>query len=498
MQDGNIHCHIGNVSSKNEDPTQRSAVAAASYQSGETLFSVKKNKDVTAREVGDDEVVFKDIAAPNGAPEWTHDRAQLWNKVEGHSKRKDQRLAKKIEVAFTRDIPAAERLKLLNDFIKPFVNLGCVVDMAIHNDPEDHNPHAHIMLTTFALKGDGFGAKIKDIDQRKFINQARKAWADLTNHYLDKVGSPLQVDHRSYKARGIDAVPTQHRGPHQEKQTVDYEHNVQPIEAEQPLAESLEMERPEQESDMQSPSQDEKEKYPLLANRDTWPPSERPTPDMKLAEREELHRYWQDVQLERMEEDRVSEPKAQSLEIEETHLLEPERSGDQAYHSMDDSASRSELYNIDIEMDRAMRDRITRAENDVWKRAVDMKQTPSEKALLNDMRDASPEMKQAVKDMIISKRLEKVRAEDNAQRQRLLEKAMDPTLAMRMKEFAREHIAPVDYHNVPLSQVAEQELPVPGPDNEPRHPDEMEEAINKMLEDFEDHAEQEEAREKEW
>ncbi|MBL1404371.1 MAG: MobA/MobL family protein, partial [Rhizobiales bacterium] len=139
MQDGNIHCHIGNVSSKNEDPTQRSAVSAASYQSGETIFSTQKNKNITAREGGDDEVVFKEIAAPKGAPEWTHDRAQLWNKVEAHSKRKDQRLAKKIEVALTRDIPVKERLQLLKDFIKPFVALGCVVDMAIHNDAEDHN-----------------------------------------------------------------------------------------------------------------------------------------------------------------------------------------------------------------------------------------------------------------------------------------------------------------------------------------------------------------------
>ena len=40
----------------------------------------------------------------------------------------------------------------------------------------------------------------------------RKAWADISNAYLERAGSPERIDHRSNAERGIDELPTVHMG----------------------------------------------------------------------------------------------------------------------------------------------------------------------------------------------------------------------------------------------------------------------------------------------
>ncbi len=40
----------------------------------------------------------------------------------------------------------------------------------------------------------------------------RAAWADITNRFLERVGSQERVDHRSHAERGLDAQPTIHEG----------------------------------------------------------------------------------------------------------------------------------------------------------------------------------------------------------------------------------------------------------------------------------------------
>ncbi|MCR3895700.1 MobA/MobL family protein, partial [Aeromonas caviae] len=45
------------------------------------------------------------------------------------------------------------------------------------------------------------------------IEHWRERFALLQNLYLARAGVAAQVDHRSNKARGLDAVPTRHLGP---------------------------------------------------------------------------------------------------------------------------------------------------------------------------------------------------------------------------------------------------------------------------------------------
>ncbi len=102
------------------------------------------------------------------------------------------------------------------------------------------NPHCHIMLTmrpfdergAWAAKSrkeydlDGNGERIRlpsgrykthkvDLTGWNDMGNAllwRKAWADLTNDFLERNGSPERIDHRSNAERGIDEIPTVHMG----------------------------------------------------------------------------------------------------------------------------------------------------------------------------------------------------------------------------------------------------------------------------------------------
>ena len=111
------------------------------------------------------------------------------------------------------------------------------VDYAIH-DTNSGNPHCHIMLTMRPLDERGaWAAKSKkeyDLDEngerirlpsgRYKTHKVdltgwndkgnallwRKAWADISNAYLERAGSPERIDHRSNAERGIGEIPTVH------------------------------------------------------------------------------------------------------------------------------------------------------------------------------------------------------------------------------------------------------------------------------------------------
>ena len=113
------------------------------------------------------------------------------------------------------------------------------MDFAIH-DTDSGNPHCHIMLTMRPLDERGaWAAKSKkeyDLDEngerirlpsgRYKTHKVdltgwndkdntllwRKAWADFTNDFLERNGSPERIDHRSNAERGIDEIPTVHMG----------------------------------------------------------------------------------------------------------------------------------------------------------------------------------------------------------------------------------------------------------------------------------------------
>ena len=127
----------------------RSAVAAAAYRAGERLTN---DRDGRTHDYTNKPVVEAFILAPPDAPEWSRDRARLWNAVEVAEKRKDAKVAREYELALPAEVDAAGRRRLAETFGWRLVErYGVAVDVAIHPPSEEgdqRNHHAHLLTTT--------------------------------------------------------------------------------------------------------------------------------------------------------------------------------------------------------------------------------------------------------------------------------------------------------------------------------------------------------------
>ena len=195
----------------------QSAVAKAAYRSGSALFD--KHYGITqdySRKVG---VAHTEILAPEGAPAWMLDRESLWNGVEAAEKRKDAQLARELEIALPIELTHDQSVELLRDYIKTeFVAKGMVADFAVHRD-NPNNPHAHIMLTTRAVKGEGFGPKVREWNATAQLVLWRAAWAETHNLHMARAGHEVRIDHRTLDAQQIELTPGKKIGVGQERQT---------------------------------------------------------------------------------------------------------------------------------------------------------------------------------------------------------------------------------------------------------------------------------------
>ena len=216
----------------------KSAVAAAAYRSGEKLTNEWDGMTHDYTRKGG--VVHTEIMLPPHAPPSFSDRATLWNSVELYEKAGNAQLAREIDAALPIELSREEQIRLVREYCSSqFVSRGMCVDFAIH-DTDSGNPHCHIMLTmrpldergTWAAKSkkeydlDENGERIRlpsgrykthKIDLTGWNDKDntllwRKAWADFTNDFLERNGSPERIDHRSNAERGIDEIPTVHMG----------------------------------------------------------------------------------------------------------------------------------------------------------------------------------------------------------------------------------------------------------------------------------------------
>jgi hypothetical protein len=195
----------------------RSATAAAAYRAGAEIVDERTGEVHDYRRKGGVESAV--LVLPTDAPEWASKRAKLWNAAEVSETRKNSTVAREFEIALPSELSAQERAKLAHDFAREIVERhGCAADVAIHapgRGGDNRNHHAHILCTTRQLTPEGFGAKCRELDDRKTgeIERWRERFAQLQNDSLERAGVAERVDHRSLKDQGIDREPTVHLGP---------------------------------------------------------------------------------------------------------------------------------------------------------------------------------------------------------------------------------------------------------------------------------------------
>jgi ATP-dependent exoDNAse (exonuclease V) alpha subunit len=198
-----------------------SAVAAAAYRAGAKLSDERQGLVWDfERRLG---ILHSEIVLPKGAPAWSSDRERLWNAAEmretGHAKQNSACLARDFRIALPHEATHEQRLVLAREFAQFLVGrYGGAVDFALHTPDrkgDDRNFHAHVMLSSRRLTEEGFGAKIRELDDRRKgpieIAAIRQAWEDIQNRLLDELGIE-RVSCKSLEAQGVDREATLHLG----------------------------------------------------------------------------------------------------------------------------------------------------------------------------------------------------------------------------------------------------------------------------------------------
>jgi len=197
------HCSVKNVSRR----SGRSAVAAASYRSGECLIEAATGRLLACRhDLGGVEHVQ--------LIGWTRSREELWNAAEAAEKRKDARTAKEIEIALPAELDHLQRIALAVDYAEELrKRYGVALDVALHEPSNGGtNYHAHILMTTREVNDKRLGKKVRKLDSKRELEAIRTLWQDVANTHLARAGEKQHIDCRSLKAQGIDRIPTIHEG----------------------------------------------------------------------------------------------------------------------------------------------------------------------------------------------------------------------------------------------------------------------------------------------
>lgn len=206
-----FHCHIGTVSRRKG----RSAVDAAAY----ALHAALKDErtGITHNRIVHAEAPYITTLgtfSPEGTP---LDPAYLWSKAEIAEKRKDARTARTIEVSLPKELDKKTQDTLAANFAAWLRSRYRVASTVGVHRQQEHNPHAHIVITTRRLNADGkLEEKTKELDRkgsRQEFKIIRSQWADLCNRALAQSGHKARISEKSLTAQGItERKPQTHRG----------------------------------------------------------------------------------------------------------------------------------------------------------------------------------------------------------------------------------------------------------------------------------------------
>lgn len=221
----------------------RSATAACAYRSGARIVDEKTGQVFDYSRRGGVERPQCAIFAPEDAPAWVRDRPALWNAVEAAETRKNSTVAREFEIALPADLDSKARQELVAQFATALVERhGMVVDASIHSPDTDaakgqgnRNHHAHVLCSTRRIEPDGFGAKVRELDNQRSgeVEHWRESFATMCGDALERAGLSEQAARwraghmhkagqlEAARARGDEAfvaenearVPTKHFGP---------------------------------------------------------------------------------------------------------------------------------------------------------------------------------------------------------------------------------------------------------------------------------------------
>jgi len=194
----------------------QSAVHTSAYNARERLYQELEGR-ATRDYSREGEVLFKGIFAPDGAPEWTQDRQELWNRAEAAERqKKNGQPARNMIVGLPHELNQQEREWMVKDFAREtFARKGMIADVAMHAPDakgDERNYHAHILLTMRKLDGDEFAkTKCREWNQKEQLAEWREQWASKGAKALHRAGHPVAAErwrhgHKTYAEQRAAAL----------------------------------------------------------------------------------------------------------------------------------------------------------------------------------------------------------------------------------------------------------------------------------------------------
>jgi MobA/MobL family len=202
-----------------------SVTMAAAYRAGERIRDERRKK--FHNYLDRDDVVYKDIILPSkfartATVNWARDRATLWNAVESTSRR-NARLGREVMVILPPELTPMQRAQLVRRFSQELSDrYQNAVDTTIHlprPGADERHHHAHLLMTPREITPQGLGRRItcelSGLERharglgpsKQDLMFVRERWAEVMNEALRDAGLSARVDHRGFKARGINREP---------------------------------------------------------------------------------------------------------------------------------------------------------------------------------------------------------------------------------------------------------------------------------------------------
>lgn len=162
-------------------------------------------------------------------PAWAAaDPRKFWDAVDKFE-RANGALYHNAEIALPLDLSHEQQIAAAREIAKRIVGDKHPYTLTMHGN--EGNPHCDVMFTSRTLDGiereselffkrantknpERGGCKKIEVSERgrEWVKQIRQDWQEICNRHLAAAGSDTQIDHRSYKDRGIDTAPGVHLG----------------------------------------------------------------------------------------------------------------------------------------------------------------------------------------------------------------------------------------------------------------------------------------------
>lgn len=166
-------------------------------------------------------------------PTWAEDDPrEYWDAADLYE-RANGRLYISADFALPRGLDPDDQVALVRDFAnevteKERLPYSLAIHAGLDNDGQEHNPHAHIMISERQNDGiersreawfrranrrdpaHGGASKSRSFHGREWVEHARDRWTSLVNSRLQQLGRAERIDHRS---QGLDVEPGRHYGP---------------------------------------------------------------------------------------------------------------------------------------------------------------------------------------------------------------------------------------------------------------------------------------------